>query len=76
VFGWWVAFIWCGSHDFLCVFVIHSFCNAMGFPDFGAALNWRRPGERRLIWAAYVCGLLAFACLVFVLVRMSVDATV
>jgi hypothetical protein len=59
-----------------CVLVIHSFCNAMSFPDFGAALKWRRPGKRRLIWAAYVCGLLAFACLVFFLMRMSVDATV
>jgi prenyl protein peptidase len=60
VFGWWVAFLWCKSHSFLTISLIHSFCNFMQFPDFQGAITWDNPVERRYICSAYVIGLIGF----------------
>jgi prenyl protein peptidase len=69
LFGWWVAFLWCRTHGYGPVAVIHAFCNYMNFPDFAGAFNWRERRQRRVLWAAYVVGLAGFAAAVVWLAR-------
>jgi prenyl protein peptidase len=72
VFGWWVAFLWYRSHDFLLVGAAHCFCNWMRFPNFSGAFHWEEPRQRRIILAAYVAGVVAFVLLCRTLIRYDV----
>jgi prenyl protein peptidase len=72
VFGWWVAFLWHRSRDFLPIGAIHCFCNWMGLPDFCGAIQWKIPRERRIILTAYVAGVVAFVLLCHVLITYDV----
>ena len=64
VFGWWEAFVWLNTHCFVAVVLIHSFCNSMGFPDFGGALSWKDPKQKCVILVSYVVGLALFVLFV------------
>ncbi|GAQ81759.1 CAAX prenyl protease [Klebsormidium nitens] len=61
LFGWYAAFLLVRTGHLLCPIVAHVFCNVMGFPDLGAI---PRHPHRRVVSAAFVLGVAAFASLV------------
>ena len=64
IFGWWVAYIWCRTHNFLVIWFIHGFCNFMEFPDFKSALNWGNYAQKVILQVTYVFGIIYFSGIV------------
>ncbi|KAH7622799.1 putative CAAX prenyl protease 2 [Nannochloris sp. 'desiccata'] len=60
IFGWLAAFFLLRTGHYAALVVTHSFCNYMGFPDFGAVAN--HPRSKELI-VAFLGGILGFIVL-------------
>ena len=59
-FGWLAAFFLLRTGHYVSLVLTHSFCNYMGFPDFGAIASHTRS---RQITAAFVVGIIGFIVL-------------
>jgi prenyl protein peptidase len=60
IFGWLAAFFLLQTGHYAALVITHSFCNYMGFPDFGAIAN--HPRLRQLKFA-FIGGILGFVLL-------------
>lgn len=58
IFGWYATFLLLRTGHWVAAVVAHTFCNLMGFPDFGGAAGHRR---RWLLAAAFALGIAGFA---------------
>ncbi|RDD44266.1 CAAX prenyl protease 2 [Trichoplax sp. H2] len=62
VFGWYTSFVFLRTGHIIGPIVCHAFCNSMGFPTFSDIDYCRYP---KLIWTAYIVGLVMFVILLF-----------
>jgi len=62
LFGMLSCFIFLRTGHISSVFVSHSFCNMMGFPDFSGAIHHK---HRYVLCLSYVMGLILFCYLLF-----------
>lgn len=68
VFGWFASFILLRTGHFVSLFLVHSFCNLMGFPRF---THISRHSKSKVITLAFVGGILSFLCMLHPLTRPS-----
>ncbi|XP_072031711.1 CAAX prenyl protease 2-like [Amphiura filiformis] len=70
VFGAYSAFIFLRTGHIIGPIICHTFCNFMGFPEFGTVLRY--PPLRRLVVSIlYIIGLIGFIYLLFPLTEPS-----
>ncbi|XP_023222951.1 CAAX prenyl protease 2-like [Centruroides sculpturatus] len=62
IFGMYSAYLFIRTDHFLAPFLVHAFCNHMGFPDFGEIFVHPRP-TRVFIMIAFISGLLTWVTL-------------
>ena len=62
IFGWYSALLLVYNYSVLSPIIAHSFCNSMGFPDFGSIPG--HPHRLQLI-VCYIAGLIIFFCTLF-----------
>ncbi|GAA5962100.1 hypothetical protein JCM8115_002915 [Rhodotorula mucilaginosa] len=59
IFGWYAAFLFLRTGSILPPFLAHVFCNIMGIPPLGWALQvW--PDKKKSLYAAYLAGISTF----------------
>ncbi|EIE24782.1 Abi-domain-containing protein [Coccomyxa subellipsoidea C-169] len=66
LFGWFATFVFLRTGHLGAAVAVHSFCNLMGFPDFGAL---RSHPTRGLVRAAFGLGICLFCALLVPLTR-------
>jgi len=59
VFGMYSALLFVKTGHFAAPFLVHAYCNFMGFPDFGEVIN-SEPKKRMFLILMFVFGALAF----------------
>ena len=59
VFGIYSALLFVKTGHFAAPFLVHAYCNFMGFPDFGEVAN-SEPRKRMFLIVMFVTGALAF----------------
>jgi len=59
VFGMYSALLFVKTGHFAAPFVVHAYCNFMGFPDFGEVVN-SEPKKRTLLTVMFVLGAVLF----------------
>lgn len=59
VFGMYSALLFVKTGHFAAPFLVHAYCNFMGFPDFGEVAN-SEPRKRMFLIVMFVSGALAF----------------
>lgn len=59
VFGMYSALLFVKTGHFAAPFLVHAYCNFMGFPDFGEVAN-SEPRKRMFLIVMFVTGALAF----------------
>ncbi|GAA5958830.1 hypothetical protein JCM21900_003941 [Sporobolomyces salmonicolor] len=60
LFGWYATFLFLRTGSLIPPFLAHSFCNAMGLPPLGWALQvW--PEKKLSLWASYLAGMATFS---------------
>lgn len=59
VFGIYSAYLFVSTGHFVAPFIVHAFCNHMGFPDFMDLMSQPEP-KRCIILILYVLGLVLF----------------
>jgi len=59
IFGMYSAFLFIKTGHFAAPFVVHAYCNFMGFPDFMEVIN-SEPRKRMLLVALFVAGAVLF----------------
>jgi len=59
IFGMYSALLFIRTGHFAAPFLVHAYCNFMGFPDFAEVLRYEKR-ERALISVVFVLGALAF----------------
>ena len=59
VFGMYSALLFVKTGHFAAPFLVHAYCNFMGFPDFGEVLN-SEPRKRMLLVTMFVTGAISF----------------
>lgn len=62
LFGIYSTFLFLRTGHFASSFIVHSFCNHMGFPDFSEVLNYPQP-MRFILSAIFVAGLVLWILL-------------
>ena len=62
LFGIYAAFLFVRTGHIIAPCIAHSYCNFIGFPDFGEIMH-RRGYQRIVLIGAYVSGLLAWCSL-------------
>lgn len=62
VFGVYSAFLFLRTGHLIAPFIVHAFCNHMGFPDFGEIGAYGQP-KKSLIMCAFVIGLVSWIVL-------------
>ncbi|KDO23576.1 hypothetical protein SPRG_10771 [Saprolegnia parasitica CBS 223.65] len=72
VFGIYVTFLYLRTGQFWALFVVHAFCNTMGFPDLGF-LSSENPlfSSRYAILLVYLLGIVGFSVLLYPLTDPS-----
>lgn len=65
VFGWYAAFVFLRTGHLASAYVVHAFCNTMGFPRFGDISSHPQSG---LIRGAFLLGIALFCAM---LVRLT-----
>ncbi|KAI9316091.1 CAAX protease self-immunity-domain-containing protein [Dichotomocladium elegans] len=66
LFGWYVTFVFMRHGNIWSPILCHSFCNLMGLPDL-SDMALRTKTEQKVIYGAYVLGLLLFIRLLYTL---------
>ena len=66
VFGWYAALLFVRTGHLAAPFLVHAFCNSLGFPRFGEVPS--HP-QAALIKACFGAGIAAFAALLMQLTR-------
>lgn len=59
VFGMYSALLFVQTGHFAAPFVVHAFCNFMGFPDFGEVVN-SEPKKRAILSVMFLAGSILF----------------
>lgn len=67
IFGMYSALLFVRTGHFAAPFVVHAYCNFMGFPDFGEVIN-SEPKKRSLLTVMFLMGAVSFY---FLLVPLS-----
>ena len=62
IFGMYSAYLFAKTGHFMAPFVVHAFCNHMGFPDIQEVLN-QPDNKKHLLIGLYVIGLVAWIIL-------------
>lgn len=62
IFGIYSAFLFVRTGHFVAPFIVHAFCNHMGFPDIHELINQREP-KRFIFMVLYVLGLVSWILL-------------
>ncbi|XP_044746907.1 CAAX prenyl protease 2 isoform X1 [Coccinella septempunctata] len=70
LFGAYSAFIFLRTGHFASIFVVHAFCNHMGFPNFEEVANYKGPKKVTIISLFFV-GLISWCYLLFPLTEPS-----
>lgn len=68
MFGVYSAYLFAKTGHFIAPFIVHAFCNHMGFPDIEEVLN-QTETKKRLLIAFYVIGLLSWILLLPILTQ-------
>ena len=71
IFGMYSALIFARTGHFAAIFVVHSYCNFMGFPDVTEVLGFETK-KRVLISGVYVLGLILFCYLLNPVLNLQV----
>lgn len=64
IFGMYSALLFVRTGHFAAPFVVHAYCNFMGFPDFGEVAN-AEPKKRAFLTAMFVAGAAGFSLLLW-----------
>jgi len=59
IFGMYSAFLFVKTGHFAAPFIVHAYCNFMGFPDFMEVIN-SEPKKRLLLMSLFVLGVVLF----------------
>jgi prenyl protein peptidase len=62
IFGIYSAYLFVRTGHFVAPFLVHSFCNSMGFPDFTEVIAQKWP-KRCVLLCIYVLGLVGWILL-------------
>ena len=62
IFGIYSAFLFVRTGHFVAPFIVHAFCNHMGFPDFPGLIAYKEP-RRSIFLCIYVMGLVGWIIL-------------
>lgn len=66
VFGIYSAFLFARTGHFIAPFIVHAFCNHMGFPDVQEVLNQPEP-KKHILLGLYVIGFISWIVLLPIL---------
>jgi len=66
IFGMYSAYLFVRTGHFAAPFIVHAYCNFMGFPDFGEVIN-SEPKKRLVLSILFCTGLILFYCLLEVM---------
>ena len=61
IFGMYSAFLFVKTGHFAAPFIVHAYCNFMGFPDFMEVVN-SEPRKRLVLMFLFVMGVVLFYC--------------
>jgi len=70
VFGMYSSLLFVRTGHFVAPFVVHAYCNFMGFPDITEVMNFE-PKKRVLISGVFVLGLVSFCYLLNIILEPS-----
>lgn len=70
VFGIYSSFLYTRTGHFVAPFIVHAFCNHMGFPDFPDLIAQKEP-KRFIFFCIYVLGLVGWILLLPTLTQPS-----
>jgi len=59
IFGMYSAYLFVRTGHFAAPFIVHAYCNFMGFPDFGEVIN-SEPKKRLILSILFCTGLILF----------------
>ncbi|XP_066245905.1 CAAX prenyl protease 2 [Euwallacea similis] len=62
IFGAYSAYLFYRTGHFLSIFVVHAFCNHMGFPDIVEVTTYKQP-KKIVVWCLFVVGFIAWCYL-------------
>lgn len=70
IFGAYSAYLFLRTGHFVAPFIVHAFCNHMGFPDFSEVIKYNEP-KRTLTLGICVVGLISWCLLLTPLTNPS-----